>query len=70
MGELKQLASDGEISAQVLIEALRRTAEQGGDALADFFKTPAGQLKLFDKANSRFSSHYWSAVAACLYANC
>ena len=53
-GELKQLASDGEISAQVLIEALRRTAEQGGDALADFFKTPAGQLKLFDKAIQDF----------------
>ena len=53
-GELKQLASDGEISSQVLIEALRRTAEEGGDALADFFKTPAGQLKLFDKAIKDF----------------
>ena len=53
-GELKQLASDGEISSQVLIEALRNVAENGGDALADFFKTPAGQLKLFDKAIKDF----------------
>ena len=53
-GELKQLASDGEISSQVLIEALRNVAEDGGDALADFFKTPAGQLKLFDKAIQDF----------------
>ena len=53
-GELKQLASDGEISSQVLIEALRNVAESGGDALADFFKTPAGQLKLFDKAVKDF----------------
>ena len=53
-GELKQLASDGEISSQVLIEALRNVAESGGDALADFFKTPAGQLKLFDKAIQDF----------------
>ena len=53
-GELKQLAADGEISSQVLIEALRNVAENGGDALADFFKTPAGQLKLFDKAIKDF----------------
>ena len=53
-GELKQLASDGEISSQVLIKALRNVAENGGDALADFFKTPAGQLKLFDKAIKDF----------------
>ena len=53
-GELKQLAADGKITSQVLIEALRLTAEEGGDALADFFKTPAGQLKLFDKAIKDF----------------
>jgi phage-related protein len=33
---------------------LRNVAENGGDALADFFKTPAGQLKLFDKAIKDF----------------
>ena len=53
-GELKQLASDGEISSQVLVEALRNVAADGSEALADFFKTPAGQLKLFDKAVQDF----------------
>ena len=53
-GELKELAADGEISSKVLIEALRNAAEGGGDALADFFASPAGQLKLFDKAIKDF----------------
>ena len=53
-GELKKLSSEGVITGQVLIEALRKINEEGGDALADFFKTPAGQLKLFDKAIKDF----------------
>ena len=53
-GELKKLASEGQITSKILIEALRLSAEEGGDALADFFETPAGQLKLFEKAIKDF----------------
>ena len=53
-GELKKLASEGQITSQILIEALRLSATEGGEALADFFKTPAGQLKLFQKAIEDF----------------
>ena len=65
-GELKKLASEGQITSKILIDALRLSAEEGGDALADFFKTPAGQLKLFEKAIQDFQSNCWTAVAPLL----
>ena len=49
-GELKKLGSEGGITSQALVEALGNIAKDGGAALEEFFKTPAGQLKLFDKA--------------------
>ena len=52
--QIKKLGSDGKITSKVLVEALGNIAEDGGQALADFFKTPAGQLKLFDKAIQDF----------------
>ncbi len=53
-GELKQLASDGEISSQVLLQALKNIKTQGADALADSLKTPAGRLRQFDAAIKDF----------------
>ena len=45
-GELKaSLPLKGRSLLRFLIEALRLSAEEGGDALADFFKTPAGSIK-------------------------
>ena len=52
--QIKDLGSEGKITAKVLVEALGNIAKDGGTALADFFKTPAGQLKLFDKAIKDF----------------
>ena len=53
-GELKQLASDGKISSQVLIQALTNIKTQGADALAASLDTPAGKLRQFDAAVKEF----------------
>ena len=53
-GELKQLASEGQISSQVLIQALTNIKTQGADALADSLDTPAGKLRQFDAAVKEF----------------
>ena len=53
-GELKQLASDGLISSQVLIQALTNIKTNGVDALAASLDTPAGKLRQFDAAIKNF----------------
>ena len=53
-GELKQLASEGQISSQVLIQALTNIKTQGADALSASLDTPAGKLRTFNKAISEF----------------
>ena len=53
-GEIKKLGSDGKITADVIVKSLANIANADSGALADFFKTPAGQLKLFDKAIKDF----------------
>jgi tape measure domain-containing protein len=54
-GELKQLAADGEISSQVLIQALTNIRDQGAADLESALQGPAGELKRFEKAMSDFS---------------
>ena len=54
-GELKQLASDGKISGQVLIQALTNIRTQGAADLESALKGPAGEMKRFEKAISDFS---------------
>ena len=53
-GELKQLASDGLITSQTLIQALTNIKTQGADALAASLDTPAGKLRQFDAAVKDF----------------
>ena len=53
-GELKQLASDGGITSQVLIQALTNIKTKGADALAASLDTPAGKLRQFDAAVKDF----------------
>ena len=53
-GELKQFAADGGITAKVLIDALKAISEEGGEELAKFFESPAGKLRLFEKAIKDF----------------
>jgi tape measure domain-containing protein len=54
-GELKQLASDGEISSQVLIQALTNIRTQGAGDLESALSGPAGEMRRFNKALSDFS---------------
>ena len=53
-GELKQLGAEGQITSQVLIQALTNIKTQGADALAAAFDTPAGKLRIFNKAVNDF----------------
>ena len=53
-GELKQFAADGGLTAKILVDALREIGQEGGEELAKFFASPAGQLKLFEKAIKDF----------------
>ena len=53
-GEVKQLAADGKVSADVLVAALRRIKRDGADQLADSLAGPAGQLRQFDAAVKDF----------------
>ena len=53
-GELKKLASDGEISSKILLKALQNIKTKGADALAASLDTPAGKLRQFDAAIKDF----------------
>ena len=53
-GNLKQLASEGKISSEVLIQALTNIRTKGADALAASLDTPAGKLRQFDAAVKDF----------------
>ena len=53
-GELKQLAADGKITSQVLIQALTNIKTEGADNLANALDTPAGKLRQFDAAVKDF----------------
>jgi tape measure domain-containing protein len=55
-GELKQLASDGEISSQVLIEALKRIRTEGAADLETAFSGAFGATRRFDVALKDFSA--------------
>ena len=53
--ELKDLAADGKISSQVLIQALTNIRTQGAADLESALKGPAGEMKRLEKATSDFS---------------
>ena len=55
-GELKQLASDGQISSQVLIEALKRIRTEGAADLEASFGGAFGATRRFDAALEDFSA--------------
>ena len=55
-GELKQLASDGEISSQVLIEALTRIRTEGAEDLETAFAGAFGATRRFNAALEDFSA--------------
>ena len=53
-GEVKGLAADGKVSADVLVAALQKIKTEGADALTDSLAGPAGQLRQFDAAVKDF----------------
>jgi tape measure domain-containing protein len=55
-GELKQLASDGKISSQVLIEALTRIRTEGAEDLETAFAGAFGATRRFNAALEDFSA--------------
>jgi tape measure domain-containing protein len=55
-GELKQLASDGKISSQVLIDALTRIRTEGADDLETAFGGAFGATRRFNAALEDFSA--------------
>jgi len=55
-GELKKLASDGQISSQVLIEALKRIRTEGAADLETAFGGAFGATRRFDAALTDFSA--------------
>jgi len=55
-GELKELASDGEISSQVLIEALTRIRTEGAEDLETAFAGAFGATRRFNAALEDFSA--------------
>ena len=55
-GELKQLASDGKISSQVLIEALTRIRTEGAEDLETAFGGAFGATRRFNAALEDFSA--------------
>lgn len=54
-GELKSLASDGQISAEVLIKALKRAGVDGAEQLAKSLAAPEQALKRFQTATTNLS---------------
>ena len=54
-GKLKKLASDGEISADILIQALKNIRTEGGKELENTYKGAFGAQKEFNKALQEFS---------------
>ena len=65
-GELKQLASDGEISSAVLIEALTRIRTEGAADLETAFSGAFGATKRFDAAIQDFSATVGSELLPAL----
>ena len=45
IGQLKQLAKDGKLTSEVLLNALKRVETEGADRLAEALDTPAQKLK-------------------------
>jgi len=45
VGQLKQLAKDGKLTSEVLLNALKRVETEGADRLAEALDTPAQKLK-------------------------
>ena len=54
-GEVKKLASDGAVSAPVLIQALRDIKDQGADELEKSFDSTSGRLREFQKAQTELA---------------
>jgi tape measure domain-containing protein len=54
-GEVKKLASQGAVSAPVLIQALRDIKDQGADELEKSFDSTSGRLREFQKAQTELA---------------
>ena len=54
-GEVKKLASEGAVSAPVLIQALRNIKDQGADELEKSFESTSGRLREFQKAQTELA---------------
>jgi lambda family phage tail tape measure protein len=54
-GEVKKLASEGAVSAPVLIQALRDIKDQGADELEKSFESTSGRLREFQKAQTELA---------------
>jgi tape measure domain-containing protein len=54
-GEVKKLASEGAVSAPVLIQALRNIKDQGADELEKSFDSVSGRLREFQKAQTELA---------------
>jgi tape measure domain-containing protein len=54
-GEVKKLASEGAVSAPVLIQALRDIKDQGADELERSFDSTSGRLREFQKAQTELA---------------
>ena len=50
VGKLKQFAEEGQITGEVVMRALQKVRDEGGDKLAASLDTPAAKLKQFEVA--------------------
>ena len=54
-GEVKKLASDGQVSSEQLFRALIRVKEEGVEVLAESLDSPAEKIKAFQNTTARCS---------------